>query len=64
MPALAPRAEGVQGQAPAPPAREDRDTWAFFKSPVGIAVIATFVAGTSYFIYSTQNDRINSPGKE
>jgi hypothetical protein len=36
----------------------------FFKSPAGIAVLAVFAAGVGYAIYSTQNDRINSPGKQ
>lgn len=33
----------------------------FFKTPVGIAVIAVFAAGTGYAFYSLKNDRIKSP---
>ena len=36
----------------------------FFKTGPGILALAVMVAGTGYAIYSTQNDRIKSPGKE
>ena len=36
----------------------------FFKTAPGILAIAVMVVGTGYAIYSTQNDRIKSPGKE
>lgn len=36
----------------------------FFKSPVGVVVLATLAAGVGYAIYSTQNDRITSPAKQ
>jgi len=36
----------------------------FFKTPVGIAVLAVFAAGTGYAIYSTTHDRIHSAGKK
>jgi hypothetical protein len=36
----------------------------FFKTGPGIVAIAVMVVGTGYAIYSTQNDRIKSPGKE
>ena len=36
----------------------------FFKTGPGIVAIAVMVIGTGYAIYSTQNDRITSPGKE
>jgi hypothetical protein len=36
----------------------------FFKSGPGILALAVMVVGTGYAIYSTQNDRIKSPGKE
>jgi hypothetical protein len=45
-------------------AEAGRGSWSFFKSPVGIAVISTFAVGVGYFLYSTQHDRVNSPGKE
>jgi hypothetical protein len=35
----------------------------FFKKPAGIAVLATLAAGVGYAIYSTQHDRVHSPGK-
>ena len=36
----------------------------FFKSGPGIVAIAVMAIGAGYAIYSTQNDRIKSPGKE
>ena len=42
----------------------DRGSWSFFKSPGGIIVLSTLAVGVGYFIYSTQNDRVSSPGKE
>lgn len=36
----------------------------FFKTGPGILVLAVMAVGTGYAIYSTQNDRIKSPGKE
>lgn len=41
----------------------DVSTPSFFKTPVGIAVIAVFAAGTGYAIYSSKQDRIKSPGR-
>ena len=35
----------------------------FFKSPVGIAVLAAFGAGVGYALYSASNDRIRSSGR-
>lgn len=34
----------------------------FFKSRPGILALAVMVAGAGYAVYSTQNDRIKSPG--
>ena len=45
----------------ADPAKESPS---FFKSRTGIVVLAVMAAGAGYAIYSTQNDRINSPGRE
>jgi len=42
----------------------DADSVSFFKKPIGIAALITFAAGVGYAIYSTSNDRINSPGKK
>jgi hypothetical protein len=36
----------------------------FFKTPVGIAVLATLGIGAGYAIYSTQHDRVHSAGKK
>lgn len=36
----------------------------FFKSPIGIVVLATLAAGIGYAVYSTQNDRITSAAKK
>jgi hypothetical protein len=57
-------AQAGQGQSARFASSGDRSSWAFFKSPIGIAVIATLVVGASYFVYSTQDDRINSPGRK
>jgi len=55
--AASPSAAG-QGQSnPGKPA-------SFFKSPIGVVVLATLAAGVGYAIYSTQNDRITSPVKQ
>jgi hypothetical protein len=35
----------------------------FFKTPLGLAVIAVVGAGTGYAIYSTSHDRIRAPGR-
>ena len=62
-PSPATRFQAATPQAAAPVTTDGRDKWSFFKSPVGIAVMATFAVGVGYAIYSTQNDRITSPGK-
>ena len=36
----------------------------FLKSRPGLLALAVMVAGVGYALYSTQNDRITSPGKE
>lgn len=36
---------------------------AFFKTPLGVAVIAVVGAGTVYAVYSAQNDRIHSAAR-
>jgi hypothetical protein len=64
---LAPALKADHSQTPAPiasPANPDRGSWSFFKSPGGIIVLSTLAVGVGYFIYSTQNDRVTSPGKE
>lgn len=37
---------------------------AFFKTPAGIVILAVTAVGAGYAIYSTQNDRIHSAGKQ
>ena len=64
MPPAALRASAAPVQAPAGAGKEELTKWSFFKSPVGIAVMATFAVGVGYFLYSTQNDRITSPAKQ
>lgn len=44
-------------------AKANLESGSFFKTPVGIAVIAVVAAGAGYAIYSTRHDRIKSPGK-
>ena len=53
------RSEARSAAQPTP--GQDRS---FFKSGPGIIAIAVMAIGAGYAIYSTQNDRIKSPGKE
>ena len=46
-----------QGTAMAPESK------AFFKTPIGIAVIAVVGSGTVYAVYSAQHDRIHSAAR-
>lgn len=36
----------------------------FFKTRAGVVALAVMAIGVGYAIYSTQEDRIKSPGKE
>lgn len=45
----------------ADPAKESPS---FFKTRTGVIVLGIMAAGVGYAIYSTQNDRINSAGRE
>lgn len=54
------RGSGVRA-ATQPTQGQDRS---FFRTGPGILALAVMIAGTGYAIYSTQNDRIKSPGKE
>ena len=49
-------------------AREARQTpqrdGSFFKTKTGLVALAVMAVGVGYAIYSTQEDRIKSPGKE
>jgi hypothetical protein len=46
-----------QGTAMAPESKS------FFKTPIGIAVIAVVGSGTAYAVYSAQHDRIHSAAR-
>ena len=56
-----PRSTGSPRAATQAPAAESESPSSFFKSPKGVAALVLAVAGISYVIYSSQNDRINSP---
>jgi hypothetical protein len=51
-----------QSQTPAEGAQA-LQSGSFFKSSVGIAVLAAFGAGVGYALYSASNDRIRSSGR-
>jgi len=36
----------------------------FFRTTPGIVVLATLAVGVGYALYSTQNDRVSSPGRK
>jgi hypothetical protein len=55
---LEPAAPAAQATAGAPATGSP----AFFKTPVGVAVIAALGAGVGYALYSAQHDRVHSPG--
>lgn len=47
-----------------PRAQESGRSGSFFKTKPGIFALAVMIVGTGYAVYSTQNDRIKSAGKE
>ena len=53
----APAQTAQQGTAMAP------DSKSFFKTPIGIAVIAVVGSGTVYAVYSARHDRIHSAAR-
>jgi hypothetical protein len=54
----------AQGQAPAAEgSKVPLDSPSFFRTPVGIAVLAVIGAGAGFAIYSAKNDRIKSPAR-
>ncbi len=63
-PAMKATETAAKAQAPSPASTTNRGTWAFFKSPVGVAILATLGAGVGYSLYSMSHDRIHSPGKQ
>lgn len=56
--AAAPRLQD-QGGGP----RTDLGSKSFFRSPAGVAVLVAIGVGFGYALYSTNNDRVKSPGK-
>ena len=56
------QAASSQSQTPAEGAKV-LQSGSFFKTPVGIAVLAAFGAGVGYALYSASNDRIRSSGR-
>jgi hypothetical protein len=54
----APAQTAQQGTAMAPESKS------FFKTPLGIAVIAIVGSGTAYAVYSAQHDRIHSTTRQ
>jgi hypothetical protein len=57
--------ERLSQSAPAPAAAQQGNTPnlqspSFFKTPLGLAVIAVVGAGSAYAVYSAQHDRIHS----
>jgi hypothetical protein len=53
----------VQPQARAQQGSNNVRSGNFFTSPAGIITLAVFGAGLGYAIYSSQHDRITSPGR-
>ncbi len=54
----------ARAQTPARPAGDDKpDSASFFRTPLGLAVIAVVGAGTGYAIYSAKHDRIHSTSR-
>jgi hypothetical protein len=50
-------------QAAQPAGTPDLQSPSFFKTPLGMAVIAVVGAGAAYAVYSTQHDRIHSTAR-
>lgn len=57
--AVAPAAANGEAQGGAP----GTESAAFFKSRVGVAVVAVLAVGVGYALYSSQHDRVHSAGK-
>jgi hypothetical protein len=53
----------AQPQAPPTASNPDLESGAFFKSGIGVAVLAAFGVGVGYALYSTSNDRIKGSGR-
>lgn len=50
-------------QASQPAGTPDLQSPSFFKTPLGLAVIAVVGAGSAYAVYSAQHDRIHSTAR-
>lgn len=59
--ATAPAASQSAAQAASTP---DLDSPSFFKTPLGLVVLAVVGTGTAYALYSAQHDRIHSPARK
>jgi hypothetical protein len=59
----APAQAQASAQAPAKSVGPKPGTWSFFKTPAGIAVLATVAVGLGYTLYSMQHDQASSPGQ-
>jgi hypothetical protein len=54
----------ARAQTPARPADDAKpDSASFFRTPLGLAVIAVVGAGTGYAVYSAKHDRIHSTAR-
>jgi len=53
----------AQPQAPPTASNPDLESGSFFKTGIGVAVLAAFGAGVGYALYSASNDRIRSTGR-
>lgn len=43
---------------------QSKGSVAFFKTKPGMIALAVMIGGTGYAVYSTQHDRLTSPGKK
>jgi hypothetical protein len=57
------RAVSATAQQGTQKAGPDLGSWGFFKTPLGVGVLALLAAGTSYAVYSKFNDRVRAPGR-
>jgi hypothetical protein len=54
----------ARAQTPARPAGDNKpDSASFFRTPLGLTVIAVVGAGTGYAVYSAKHDRIHSTAR-
>jgi hypothetical protein len=52
-----------QAKPPAAPVEAQVGSKSFFKTPIGVVVLAVMAAGTGYAIYSSSHDRIAPTGR-